>query len=334
MNTTAAVVTATAAPTAYHACQNHHTLPVGVLICTTAFSVLTCLLTINAYWCCTTVVRYHLIRQRSSKTERRCIILHYLVMLPMFELFVIWGPHLNIHVAPNNSSVVVAWLVVLGSVLMLLAFGFWSTRAHLFALQMTQVLQAPAMVFFLVDRAMHSALGVEAIFIFGVLLCVLFEMRERANPAEKIAWKITTQEQQLHRMSYEDEEIDGRDLRSTGVYGERRVFEPDYESGLDSEVMEDYAARRTSGMLMEFMKNMAAMDPRDISDPQKRKQFESLKRQAELYSTAVPVPPVQRATSTSANHRGGGTSGANDLSGSAQLDSRGYRYDVNEDDDF
>jgi len=304
------------ATTAYHVCQNHHLLPTGVLVCTTAFAVFASFMTLNAYFCCNTAVRHQLIRSMSTKNERRCILLHYLIALPLFEAFVIWGPHLDIRVRPCSASVVVGWLAILIVILLLLAAGFWSARAHVYSLQLTQVLQLPAMLLFLCDRALYHSLGVESIFIILILFLVSAEMFLRGKPVTAVP---AIRDVRLD----EFESVRAQDLRSyaTGQTRVDHMTDDNYESGLDSEFMDEHRARNSTQLLMDFMKDLSRLTPANFTNEEDRKKYESLQRQASLYTVAVPLPHVAANPSKS-----------NDVSGSANLDSRGFNTAY--DDDF
>ena len=307
--------------TTTHPCQTHHLLPVGVLVCTSVLTGMVCLLTLNAYFFCNTAVRFQMVRRLSSKSERRCVVVHYLVLLPLFTIFVVWGPHLQIGVLPNGSSVLAAWVGVLVTCLVLLAMGFWSVKAYMWSLELSQVLQAPAMLFFLCDRALYHALGVESIFVASLLFVVVLEMVFRGTPARQM---IQPNEVRLDEFA---ERMQPEHLRSYNgaTHKLNGHDDPNYESGLDSEVLEEHRARNSATQLVDFMHRLSRIDIKTVSSKQEREQLESLQRQASLYTTVVPLPALRQQTSRSKQ----------DISNSAQLDSLGFLADdSNGDDDF
>jgi len=96
--------------------------------------------------------------------------------------------------------------------------------------------------------------------------------------------------------------------------------EPNYESGVDSEVMEEVRARNSASQLVEFMHSVLSLRVGDMKNAEQRERLEKLQRQAEVYRTVVPL----RALSAS---------GRNETSTSANVDSQGM-YHRSEEDDF
>jgi len=238
-----------------------------------------------------------------SRSERRAVLFHYLLILPLFEALVIWGPHLDIGVAENSPGIVVTWMALLGAGLLLLALGFWSARAHLFSMQLSQVMQLPGAMMFLCDRVIYHRLGVEAVFICALLAVVCVEIFYRGGPLL-----------QTFGMDYErfdDGEVREEDLRSFERVRQSHVEEVDfnYESGIEEEVKQQHKARTSTAMLLDFMKAVSNLNVNDFKTEEERRQFEGLQRQASLFSLAIPVAP--------------GSVPSDNVSGSAQLHSQG-----------
>ena len=253
--------------------------PAGVVTSSVIFTAMISILSLNAYWCCTTSTRLRAIRLMSSKAERLCVLAHYIVALPLFEVFVVAGPHMDIKIGPNSPSVVVTWICLLVLGLLGFAIAFWSTRAHIFSLQFAQLLQGSGAVLILCDRAINRRLGVEAVFIIALLVCVAYEMRERAQPLDRLPplelQFPTVQTQQQNYDNQFNEEINSpRELRSRGA---------GFESDLDSDVIAEHAARRHASGLLDFFKNIRDMDISNIKDSKKRTDLENLQRQAEVF---------------------------------------------------
>jgi len=226
-----------------------------------------------------------------------------LLILPLFEALVIWGPHLDIGVAENSPGIVVTWMALLGAGLLLLALGFWSARAHLFSMQLSQVMQLPGAMMFLCDRVIYHRLGVEAVFICALLAVVCVEIFYRGGPLL-----------QTFGMDYErfdDGEVREEDLRSFERVRQSHVEEVDfnYESGIEEEVKQQHKARTSTAMLLDFMKAVSNLNVNDFKTEEERRQFEGLQRQASLFSLAIPVAP--------------GSVPSDNVSGSAQLHSQG-----------
>ena len=162
-------------------CVHRQYLPDAVLALSSAATLIVALLVLNSYFCCTPATTHYQIRQQASKYERLLVLIHYTVALPLFELVVVWGSRYA-QLPPNGASVVVSWIFVQLCMMLLLSISFWTARVHAFALHMSQVLQAPMMLFFLCDRALYHELGLEGTFCALVLVFAVAEALLRAQP--------------------------------------------------------------------------------------------------------------------------------------------------------
>jgi len=308
-------------PSAELVFEAHTSLPLAVLGCTSALTALLILLTLNSYFCCTATLNHKVLRRLTRRGERRAVLLHYLIVLPLFEIFVIWGPHFDERVQPSSASVVVGWLAVLAVSCCTTIVGCVSGYAHVFSLQFVQVLQFPMMLLFLCDRALYHTLGVESICTVAMLAVVVCELYLRARPnmqmpvTTDIRIDDTEMLQSEHLRSWQHKNNASRRL-SVGM----DAGEPNYESGVDSEVMEEVRARNSASQLVEFMHSVLSLRAGDMKNAEQRERLEKLQRQAEVYRTVVPL----RALSAS---------GRNETSTSANVDSQGM-YHRSEEDDF
>ena len=302
----------------------HTSLPIGLLGCTTAFTLLLIVLTLNSYFCCTTTISHQVLRRLSSKRERRVILVHYLIALPLFEIFVIWGPHFDSRVQESSAVVVVGWLHVLAVSVCATLLGCLSAYGHVFAMQFVQVLQFPMLLLFVSDRVLYHTFGVESICTFFMLLVIILEMYLRARPnmtipvTQDIRIDDTEMVRTEHLRSYKSHGGAGNGRRVSMAFGMDE--EPNYESGVDSEVMDEVRARQSASQLVEFMHSVMTLRPADLKDSKQREKLVKLQRQAEIYSTVVPLPALS-------------ASGRNEASTSANVDSQGL-YHRSEEDDF
>ncbi len=162
-------------------CVHRNYLPDAVLALSSACTLIVALLVLNSYFCCTPATTHYQVRRQASRHERLLVLVHYALALPLFELVVVWGSRYA-QLAPNGASVVVSWICVQLLLMILLSASFWTQRVHVFALHMSQVMQVPAMVLFIADRALYHELGVECVFCLLVLALACAEAVLRAKP--------------------------------------------------------------------------------------------------------------------------------------------------------
>lgn len=302
-----------------HPCP-HSDLPMGVLIASTAFVGVLCVISINAYFCCNTLLGHTEIRKMSTKAERRFVLLHYLVILPLFQGFVIWGPQLDPRVLNNSASVVVAWLAVNVVSSLLLALGFWSARFHVFSLQMVQVIQWPVFLFFLCDRALYGAMGIESLFVFLGMATITLQMYRRVQPATRI---MSEEAYSLYQRNSEEIRMD--DLRSQADLPLHDTMSFDCDSGIVSEDLQRIAAKNSRQNLVRFIRKVEALEIPGSSSSEKKKELEDLKRQASLYRTFIPSTTPMFTPRTTRR-------GRSSISGNT--DSRGDRMTFESEEDF
>jgi hypothetical protein len=161
-------------PLAYWRC--HSELPYGVQIGSTVVSVLLSLLIVNSAFGITFSYSNLSLKGMFNKVEKRAIIIQYLIAMPLFEIFVIWGPDWTDGIAHNSTSSVVSWLAVNCLSVILVIVAFFSLQRYRMLIHVAQCMRAPTAVMFFSDRLINFSIGVEGVFIGAVFVTSMFEL--------------------------------------------------------------------------------------------------------------------------------------------------------------
>lgn len=153
-------------------------VPHGVLVASSFVSALLSLLMLNATFGATWSFSHSALRTMFSSMERRAIALQYLVAMPFFELFVVWGPHIDVGIDHNSTSSVVAWLVVNTLCVGFLFVATFSLHRYRALVYRAQSARMPLAIVYFCDRSINFTVGVEGVFIGFVFGCAMFEMSQ------------------------------------------------------------------------------------------------------------------------------------------------------------
>jgi hypothetical protein len=161
-------------PLAYWHC--HSELPYGVQVASSVVSLLLSLLVVNSAFGAAFNFSHMTLKGMFNKVEKRAIIFQYLVTMPLFEVFVIWGPDWTDAITRNSTSSVVAWLAVNCLSVVLVILSFFALHRYRMLIHVAQCMRAPTAVMFFCDRIINFSIGVEGVFIGGVFVCSMFEL--------------------------------------------------------------------------------------------------------------------------------------------------------------
>lgn len=337
-------------PAHSHACWDE--LPPYVLVVSSVFLGLVCLFSLNAFFCVTCGYTNVQLRELSSRVERRMAVLYYVLALPLFELFVIWGPHLGLAIERTTSSLVAGWMCVNLFNFFFVFGGFCSPKMHAFSLYITQSWQSLCMFFFFFDRLFNSTIGAEALFIVPVFLLGLLQLLARDSSLRIFDGRLTKREAvnefkplNEHNDVFvitddEDDAFDGglTELRQVGARGtpaesphaSRRPnqralqaldddeeaedeMEAEYESEVDSHTRREFSRRTNVAGLVQFFERLVA-----LCDALIEREFKSARKRQwreQLQSVAAEARNYRDNVFTSANSLLDSASGTSVASG-------------------
>jgi len=158
----------------YWHCHNY--IPQSVLIASTVINGLLCMFIVNAAFGIAFYFAHNDLKRVFNTMERRAIVLQYLFAMPLFELFVVWGPQLQLGINHNSSSSVITWLTVNTLSLGLVLGSLCATHRYRMLIHVAQCMRMPLAVMYFCDRAINFTVGVEGVFIGFVFICAAFEM--------------------------------------------------------------------------------------------------------------------------------------------------------------
>jgi hypothetical protein len=161
-------------PLAYWHC--HSELPYGVQVASSVVSLLLSLLVVNSAFGAAFNFSHQTLKGMFNKVEKRAIIFQYLVTMPLFEVFVIWGPDWTDAITRNSTSSVVAWLAVNCLSVVLVVLSLFALHRYRMLIHVAQCMRAPTAVMFFCDRIINFSIGVEGVFIGAVFVCSMFEL--------------------------------------------------------------------------------------------------------------------------------------------------------------
>jgi len=157
----------------FHWCR--HYLPTSVLVMSTVITILLGLSMINGMCGATCRFKRSQIKRIFYPTERKIGLLQYAVIMPMFELFVVWGSWIGISPDGSSASIVVGWITINGLCLLIMTCACYSTGNYRLMVHIAQCFRLPLAVIFFCDRIFNSVVGIESIAIGCLFLCSLFE---------------------------------------------------------------------------------------------------------------------------------------------------------------
>lgn len=150
--------------------------PHSLRVASTVFAVLAALLSINMAFGATWSQSRNSLQELFEPVERRAMLAQYLLAVPLFEWFVVWGSPVAFSVAPNASSVLIMHtLVSILSVVLLCMAQVLTVRSRAL-LHITQSMRIVVCIAVFCDRATRRVLGYEAFFVAVVLMCAMFEV--------------------------------------------------------------------------------------------------------------------------------------------------------------
>lgn len=150
--------------------------PHGLRVASTLFAVLVALLSLNTAFGATWSQSHSSLKDLFEPVERRAMLAQYMLAVPLFEWFVVWGSPSGFSVEPNSSSVLIMHVLV--SVLSVALLGLAQVailRARALV-HITQAMRIVVCIAVFCDRATRRVLGYEAFFVGVVLVCAMFEV--------------------------------------------------------------------------------------------------------------------------------------------------------------
>lgn len=151
-------------------------LPTPVLVISTTIALITALLIIVAFWFRTARLNRGDVKRQVSQLEKRLILVHYAICLPLFELMVVWGPRFSASIKPSSPPVVLAWISVLLASLLSLVIAYFSRKNYRMMVHVALILQFPCMSFAFGDRLFRGVLGAEGMIISALIVCGIVEI--------------------------------------------------------------------------------------------------------------------------------------------------------------
>ena len=115
------------------------------------------------------------LRRMFYPTERKISFLRYALLMPLFELFVIWGVEAGVSIDDSSAAIVVAWLSVNCLCLLVMTCSCGAFGSYRMMIHAVQCFRMPLSLIFMCERIFNSVIGVESIFIALMFLCSLFE---------------------------------------------------------------------------------------------------------------------------------------------------------------
>lgn len=165
---------ATDFPLSYWHC--HSAVPDGVLIASSFISGVLSLVLLNAAFGAACAFSHKDLTRMFNAVEKFVIVFQYLIAMPAFELFVIWGPSLTIGINHNSSSSVVSWIAVNSLSLFFALASIFASARYRALMHVAQCMRAPMAIVFFCDRAINFSVGVEGVFITFVFIGGFIEM--------------------------------------------------------------------------------------------------------------------------------------------------------------
>lgn len=152
-----------------------HDVPTSMLVASSVVSLLLSAGMLNSMFGRTRKLNKEDVRALFGDYERSAIFIHYAIVVPLFEFFVIWGPRLNANIGPSSASSVTAFLIVNAISVFLLLLGVIFEAKYRLFVHKVQCWRIPICIVFLCDRDINFTVGFEALFIAASLLCSIFE---------------------------------------------------------------------------------------------------------------------------------------------------------------
>jgi len=157
----------------FHWCR--HYLPITVLAVSTGVSLFLSLLMLNAIFGATMKFTRSQTMRMFYPTEKKVAFLQYVICLPAFEAFVIWGSYLGVSIDGNTASIVITWIVMNIVRILLVLSSCRAVGNYRLMIHVSQCFNLPLAVMFFTDRIINSSIGIEGIFIGTLCLLALFE---------------------------------------------------------------------------------------------------------------------------------------------------------------
>lgn len=110
------------------------------------------------------------------RVHQRSSLLHYCLLVPIFEALITWGSYWNSSIPPVSAEVELVWLAVLSMASFILIFTFCSRSSFRMTVHTIQIMQLPCAVAFLCERIINTDFGGEIAIIVAVMLCSIFEI--------------------------------------------------------------------------------------------------------------------------------------------------------------
>ena len=151
--------------------------PHTLRVVSSVLTALVCLLSLNSAFGATWHFSRRALGSLFEDIEKRAMLLQYVIFLPLFELFVVWGSQVDAgNIAHNCSATLLVHIIISAlSLAIICSAQFMLTRFRplLHAAQCWRIVICVAV---LCDRGVRGVIGYESFFTALVLGCALFEI--------------------------------------------------------------------------------------------------------------------------------------------------------------
>ena len=258
-----------------------HTLRVTSSVLTS----LVCLLSLNSVFGAT----WHFSRRALSSLfedlEKRAMLLQYVLFLPLFEIFVVWGSRIDSGgIAHNCSMTLLVHIIISALSLAIIGFAQFMLIRFRPLLHAAQCWRIVICVVVLCDRGVRGVIGYESFFTALVLGCALFEIAhinviifDERKHVEALAQAGTETQRENH--------VETEEMRA-----ERRRFIGDFLGGsgvpIDPETPRD-ALNGTP--LREFVGNGARKQKRSDRRQRRRRALQKTRDRLSASFSSLPI---------------------------------------------
>ena len=154
------------------------TVSSGALVVVTVFSALRLVLLLLPHFVSSVRFDSAVGANRWSYVNRRLAVLHCVVLAPLFEIFVIWGPYVLSpdDVRPISADVLLTWLAVVVSSDIFLLVAFAVRRNYRSAALITHIMEMTVVTTFVAERTVYAHFAGEVVLLVALLITNVAEV--------------------------------------------------------------------------------------------------------------------------------------------------------------
>lgn len=155
-----------------------YTLGTGALIVLTLFSTLRCVLAVLPHCIRSDRFESSAACNRWWFVHKRMALLHYLLLVPLFELFVTWGATMfgDDRVKPIAANVQLAALAFLIASCLVLVVACATRRSYRMMIYTMQNMELQCVATYFCERIVNTGFGGESVVVAALLVCSLIEV--------------------------------------------------------------------------------------------------------------------------------------------------------------